>query len=285
VQEILNLGRLVPAGASIAPSVIRGALWVEGWLNIVGARPLIRRSPLAGLSNLNVYHEVTKMLRTIPQVTVAAINGRAFGGGCELAMACDFRIMVDTPPEGTPDSRGSGIGQPEITLGLTPGGGGTQMLTRLFGPAKALEICLLRPLISAQEALELGLITKLVPREALIKETVELAVMMSRRAPTAVAAIKDSVHNGAALSMMAGMRREQGNFGASAMNPESQAAMQQYLKEIDTLLGSEGGIEDFKPLVEGTFVDMIPEGVSMSKYLSQSLKTTSQPVAIKRKKA
>lgn len=283
VNEINELASLVPGGATIPASVIRGALWVESWLSIFQTRDMIRRTPLAGLCNLNVYHEVTKALRSIPQVTIAAINGRAFGGGCELAMACDFRIMVDIPPEGIPgEARGSGIGQPEITLGLTPGGGGTQMLTRMFGPAKALEICLLRPLISAKEALELGLVTKVVPRDELVKECVDLAVTMGRRAPTAVAAIKDSIHNGAALSMSAGMRREQGNFGTAAMNPESKAAMTQYLREIDTLLGSEGGMTDFEPLVNGTFIDMIPEGVSMSKIAKMSAQ--GQEVSKQRKK-
>lgn len=92
--------------------------------------------------------------------------------------------MVDTPPESIANkSRGSGIGQPEITLGLIPGGGGTQMLTRMFGPAKALEVCIMRPLIPAQEAFELGLVTKLVPYGLLIKETVTLATQLARRAP------------------------------------------------------------------------------------------------------
>lgn len=175
--------------------------------------------------------------------------------------------MVDTPPEGTDKSRGSGIGQPEITLGLIPGGGGTQMLTRMFGPAKALEICIMRPLISAQEALELGLVTKLVPYESLIKETVALATQLARRAPGAVAAVKDSIHNGASLSMAAGMRREQGNFGSAALIPETQAAMAKYLQEIDNLLGSEGGLDDFEPLQQGKFHDMIPESTRMSRAL------------------
>jgi len=176
--------------------------------------------------------------------------------------------MVDTPAEGTPGkSRGSGIGQPEITLGLIPGGGGTQMLTRMFGSAKALEICLMRPLITAQEALELGLVTKLVPFDSLIKETVAMATQLARRAPGAVAAVKDCIHNGASLSMAAGMKREQGNFGASAMIPESQAAMAKYLSEIDSLLGSDGGLKDFEPLADGTFIDMVPDNVILTRDL------------------
>lgn len=122
--------------------------------------------------------------------------------------------MVDTPPDGIPgECRGSGFGQPEITLGMIPGGGGTQVLTQLVGPAKALEISLMRPFLSAQEAQEIGLITKVVPRKDIIQESVKLAVQLSKRAPSAVAALKDSIYIGANCEMGEGMRREQGNLG------------------------------------------------------------------------
>lgn len=142
-------------------------------------------------------------------------NGRAFGGGCELALACDFRFMVDTPAEGIPgEARGSGLGQPEITLGLIPGGGGTQMLARMLGPAKALEICLEKTLLTAEEARDLGLVNALYSRKELMPKTFEFAERMARRAPAAVAAIKDSVYEGASRPIMQGMRRENGNFGS-----------------------------------------------------------------------
>ena len=213
VQEILNFSRLVPIAAPA--STIRGLLGFESWASYFGFRGLMRRSPFAPLSNLNLYHEVTHLLRSIPQVTIAAINGRAFGGGCELALACDYRIMVDTPPEGTANARGSGIGQPEIALGLIPGGGGTQMLSRLIGPAKALDLCLTGRLISAQEALELGIVNQVVPKEELMKVAADLAKQFSKRSPVAVACVKDAIHVGGSLSLADGMRREQGAFGAA----------------------------------------------------------------------
>jgi len=73
VQEILDLGKLVPIGFAIPPSIIRGALYVESWMSVFGCRYWVKRSPLAGLSNLNCYHEVTEKLRSIPQITIAAI--------------------------------------------------------------------------------------------------------------------------------------------------------------------------------------------------------------------
>lgn len=105
------------------------------------------------------------------------------------------------------------FGQPEITLGLIPGGGGTQMLTHLVGPAKALEISLMKPFLTAREAQELGLVTKIVPHKQIIPEAVQLAVQLAKRSPIAVAAIKDCVYIGAAGPLASGMRREQGNLG------------------------------------------------------------------------
>ncbi|CAO1633421.1 unnamed protein product [Sympodiomycopsis kandeliae] len=260
VDEIVNFSKLVPF--PIPTPVIRGLIGFESWAAWAGFRGLTRRTPLAPLSHLNLYHEVTNLLRTIPQVTIAAINGRAFGGGCELALACDFRIMVDTSPEGAPGVRGSGIGQPEITLGLLPGGGGTQMLNRIVGPAKALDLCLTGRLISANEALELGIVNAVVPRNKLLNECGQLAKQLSKRNPVAVAAVKDAIHNGGTLPIAQGMRREQGSFGRTALSAETVNAMKTYLKHIDGLLGPKSSLDNFQPLLDGTFVDMSPGGAS-----------------------
>jgi enoyl-CoA hydratase len=201
LQEILDLTKTVPMGSHISPGIVRGALYVESFLAACGLRRFVERSPLAGLSYLNSFYEVTSLLRSLRS-------------GAELALACDFRIMVDTPPQGIPgESRGSGFGNPEITLGLIPGGGGTQVLTNLVGPARALELSLLKPFLTAEEALEAGLITRIVKRKDLIPETVQLAVQLAKRAPSAVAAIKDCVYIGANLNFAGGIRNEQGNLG------------------------------------------------------------------------
>src|SRR5207253_11194142 len=89
----------------------------------------------------------------LPRVTIAAVAGSALGGGCELAMACDFRVAADTAK----------FGQPEILLGIIPGGGGTQRLTRLVGPARAKDIILTGRQVGADEALRIGLATAVVP--------------------------------------------------------------------------------------------------------------------------
>lgn len=303
VAEILQFGELLPAGAPVPPWAVRGLLRAETVSSYLGLRPLTRKTSLAGLAHLNLYHEVTALIRSIPQVVIAAMNGRSFGGGCEMALACDFRIMVDTPPEGPhgDGTGGSGIGQPEILLGLIPGGGGklclndtraplrgvclsnflallsfslpispgTQMLTRMLGPAKALEICLEGRPFSVQEAYDLGLITKVVPVDRLMPEALQLAQRMARRSPAAIAAVKQSVHEGASKTISQGMLHEQGLFASSSVVPEAAIGMRKYLDNIDSLLGPQGKVGNLNPLVNGTFTDFTP-GAARQKAVQKS---------------
>jgi enoyl-CoA hydratase/carnithine racemase len=87
LQEILDLAKAIPVSQSISPTFVRGALYAESFMAACGLRRLIERTPLAGLSYLNSFYEVTSLLRALPQVTIAAINGRALGSGAELALA------------------------------------------------------------------------------------------------------------------------------------------------------------------------------------------------------
>jgi enoyl-CoA hydratase/3-hydroxyacyl-CoA dehydrogenase len=115
-----------------------------------------------------------------PVVTIAAVNGAALGGGCELAMACDLRIAAD----------GASFGQPEVNLGIIPGFGGTQRLPRLVGRAKALELNLLGDAIGAAEAFDHGLVNRVVPDHELLDTTLAWARKLAGQAPLAVAEIK-----------------------------------------------------------------------------------------------
>jgi enoyl-CoA hydratase/carnithine racemase len=113
--------------------------------------------------------------------TIAAINGHALGGGCELALACHFRFMADNPR--------AVMGCPEINLGITPGWGGTQRMTRLLGRTKALDLMLNARRLSPTEALEIGLVEKLFPPEEFMAKVMEYATGISERAPLSVKAI------------------------------------------------------------------------------------------------
>ncbi len=133
---------------------------------------------------------------------LAAVNGIAYGGGCELAMACDIRIAADT----------ARFGQPEVNLGIIPGWGGTQRLPRYIGRSRALELMLLGTPIPATTALELGLVSEVVPKELVLQHTVDKARLLSTKAPLAVKAIKRAVAEGVDLPVAQGLEIERREF-------------------------------------------------------------------------
>lgn len=122
-------------------------------------------------------------IETFPKVVIAAVNGFALGGGCELAMACDIRVAAEN----------ARFGQPEINLGILPGYGGTQRLPRRVGQGHALELLLTGDMIDAGRAHELGLVERMVPEGSALKEATDLARAIAGKAPLAVAAIKRAV--------------------------------------------------------------------------------------------
>ncbi len=145
-------------------------------------------------------HGLLRSFERSPVVTIAAVNAAALGGGCELAMGCDFRIAADS----------ASFGQPEIDLGIIPGFGGTQRLPRLIGEAKALEMNLTGRPIAAAEAYELGLVNRLVPDPELIDTALSWARQLAGKAPAAVGLIKQV---SAAGELDAGIAAEQDAFG------------------------------------------------------------------------
>jgi enoyl-CoA hydratase len=129
------------------------------------------------------------------KVTIAAINGFALGGGCELALACDLRIASDKAI----------LGQPELNLAILPGAGGTQRLTRLVGPGKAKEMILTGELLKAQEALSVGLVNKVVPAEELLSSAREMAGKILAKGPLAVKFAKTVINSGANADLQTGL--------------------------------------------------------------------------------
>jgi enoyl-CoA hydratase len=138
-----------------------------------------------------------------PKPVIAAINGFALGGGCELAMACDIRLAADT----------ARLGQPEINLGILPGYGGTQRLPRLVGRGMAKLLCLTGDMISADEALRIGLVDRVVPAAELQAEAEALAQKLASKAPVARALIKQAINGGLAGSLEEGLAYEAAQFG------------------------------------------------------------------------
>jgi len=143
---------------------------------------------------------VFSKIEKYPKPVIAAINGFALGGGCELSMACHFRIIAD--------SEKVFMGQPEINLGIIPGWGGTQRLPRLVGKTKALEMLLLATRVGAAEALRIGLVTKVSKPEELMKDAKELAKTLAKKAPIAMQIIIDAVTRGLETTTDEGIKIE-----------------------------------------------------------------------------
>jgi enoyl-CoA hydratase len=157
----------------------------------------------AGEAQARIGQHVTESIERLPVPVIAAVNGFALGGGCELAMACDFRIASDNAK----------FGQPEVNLGVPPGYGGTQRTTRLLGPGTALFLCLTGETIDAAEALRIGLVQRVVPLGELLPEARRIAAAIAAKAPLAVAATKRAIYDGAALPLRAALRLEARAFG------------------------------------------------------------------------
>jgi enoyl-CoA hydratase len=148
----------------------------------------------------------TRMMRRVekmPKPVIAMINGYAFGGGLELAMCCHLRIAADTAK----------LGQPEINLGLIPGFGGSQRLLRLCGRAATLELCLTGTPITAERALQLGIVNRIVPVPELEAETMRLAAQLANAAPLALRGLLDCVNIGGECSIEEGLEYESAQFG------------------------------------------------------------------------
>ncbi|MFI5697993.1 enoyl-CoA hydratase/isomerase family protein [Kribbella sp. NPDC051586] len=140
----------------------------------------------------------------IPKPTVAAITGYALGGGCELALCADYRIAAE-------DAK---LGQPEILLGIIPGAGGTQRLSRLVGPSKAKDLIYSGRFVDAAESLAIGLVDKVVPAASVYEEAVAWASQFSRGAAMALRAAKESIDSGLGVDLATGLEIERQQFAA-----------------------------------------------------------------------
>jgi enoyl-CoA hydratase len=135
---------------------------------------------------------------SFPKPVIAMINGYCLGGGCELALACDIRIASET----------ASFGQPEINLGIIPGGGGTQRLTRLVGEGKAMELILTGEIIDARSAYAIGLVNHVFPADQLRTKTLELATKIADKGPIALQLAKEAVKLASRSNLDEGLRRE-----------------------------------------------------------------------------
>jgi enoyl-CoA hydratase/carnithine racemase len=191
-------------------ATVRGVI-----LTATGSKAFIAGADISELANATAIEaeqasrfgqEVLRLIENLGKPVVAAINGFALGGGCETAMACTIRISVETAK----------FGQPEVTLGLVPGGGGTQRLPRLVGKGRALQLILSGELISAQEAYRIGLVNEIVPAADLITRAEAILNKIACNAPLAVKFALTCVNSGLETSQSEGLLLEASYFGLCA---------------------------------------------------------------------
>lgn len=172
----------------------------------------------AGLGAL--FRETFDALAELPRVTIAAICGFALGGGCELALACDFRVASDKAK----------LGQPEILLGIIPGGGGTQRLPRLVGSARAKDLILTGRRVCAPEALSMGLVDEVVPQNEVVSRSIEKAGEFARGPLVAQALAKRAIDRGLDITLDGGLDLEQQVFVESFATDDARTGTTSFLE-------------------------------------------------------
>ena len=166
-------------------------------------------------------NDIFRMIETFPVPVIAAVNGFALGGGCELAMSCDFRICAEQAI----------FGQPEAGLGITPGFGGTQRLARLVGPGMAKQLIYTAKNIKAAEALRIGLVNAVYPAEELMAVAEKLAAQIASNAPIAVRACKRAINEGLEVPVEQAVVMEEKLFGSCFATEDQKTGMQAFLEK------------------------------------------------------
>jgi enoyl-CoA hydratase len=166
------------------------------------------------------FHRALDAVAAIPRFVIAAVSGYALGGGCEVTLACDYRIAGERAV----------FGQPEVLLGIIPGGGGTQRLARVVGASRAKELMVTGRQVKADEALRIGLVDEVVPSEDLHTRAFALAAELARGAVQAQALVKRAVDEGLNTDLGAGLRLEQGLFELAFHTDDSRIGVQSFLE-------------------------------------------------------
>ena len=222
-SEVLReLGSVVAetaADESIRVLIITGDVGA----NVAGAHiaEKVSNEPKEGKAIGKYGAEVFRAIEQLPIPVIAAVNGFALGGGCELAMACDLRIA----------STKAKFGQPEVGLGIIPGFSGTQRLPRLVGPAKAKELVYTGEVIRADEALRIGLVNKVVEPEALMDEALALAEKIAAQAPVAIQLAKKAIDTGLQADIDTGIAIENDLFALCFSTRDQKVRMEAFLNK------------------------------------------------------
>ncbi|MCU0618652.1 MAG: enoyl-CoA hydratase-related protein [Gemmatimonadaceae bacterium] len=217
---IAELGRAIDAAVA-DPAVAGVILTGAGRAFVAGADigELSTQTPMEAIARARRGQAVFDRFEQSPKPVVAAVNGFALGGGCELAMACHVRIAADVAK----------FGQPEVKLGILPGYGGTQRLPRLVGTGRALQLLMTAEMIGADEAYRIGLVNAVVPVADVVEAARALLRQMLANGPLAVAACIDAVVRGQGMTLPDALAYEAVQFGALAATDDVKEGMQAFL--------------------------------------------------------
>ncbi len=202
IGELSSVLDDVAADAAVRVVIFTGA-GEKAFVAGADIKELAQQTPISGREMARRGQQVFLRLERLGKPTIAAINGFALGGGCELALACTFRIAADTAK----------LGQPEINLGIIPGYGGSQRLARLIGPDRALDLILTGRMVTADEAFRLGFVTRVVPAASLAEDVQKFAGALAGKAPLAVRYALAAVNDGLDLTLPQGCEHEATLFG------------------------------------------------------------------------
>ena len=241
-SEQVGMSMPVPAAGFVSRAV-EAVTWIPG------ATGALRRTPLAGVLDLDATNDLFRALERLDKVVIAAIGGPTLGAACELALACDLRYIA---------SDAGAIGSPEMSQGFALGAGGTQRHARTIGAARALETIVEARAPTPDEALALGLVHRVVAPERLLDEALATAHRLARRAPVSVTAAKRAVYEGRGRSLDSALALERMWFMAALSRPAARRALRRY--DDDLRRDGRGPWENertFAAWRDGTAVDLL----------------------------
>jgi enoyl-CoA hydratase len=220
LRELSAICDDIAADTAIRAVIMTGA----GEKAFVAGADITAMQPMTAIEGRNfgrLGQAVFNKLENMPQPVIAAINGFALGGGCELAMACDIRIASDKAK----------FAQPEVSLGIPPGFGGTQRLARLVGKGRAKELLFTGEMVDAQEAYRIGLVNKVTAAEDLLAAAKAMAEKIASRAPVAVQLTKTAVNEGLDADLETGMAYEAEVFGLCFATADQKEGMGAFVEK------------------------------------------------------
>ncbi|MDO4287835.1 MAG: enoyl-CoA hydratase-related protein [Eubacterium sp.] len=220
LQELKELATEIEGRKDVRVVIVTGS-GEKSFVAGADISEMVNGTPMEGRAMCLLAHEAFAKLENMPQVTIAAVNGYALGGGCELSMACDIRIA----------SEKARFAQPEVNLGILPGFGGTQRLPRLVGKGRAKELIFTTDQIDAQEAYRIGLVNKVVPAEELMDACKAMAEKIMSKASYAVSLAKSAINTGMDTDLASGCRFESDLFGVAFSTADKKEGMTAFLEK------------------------------------------------------